>query len=123
MRKRAIGILACSSLASVGWSGDRVVMQGPVRLYTAEDFASLRATNFDHYQRAERLMVAANRLCLPGAPKVQKADLHNSDDLSCGHAFLTSNPPKREISFTLDGTQYVAMVTITASPPKPMNVH
>ena len=120
MRKRTIGILACSSLASVAWSG---VMQGPVRLYTAEDLASLRATNFAHYERAQRLMAAANRLCLPGAPKVQKADLRSSDDLSCGHAFLTSNPPKREISFTLDGTQYVAMVTITASPPKPMNVH
>jgi hypothetical protein len=68
-------------------------------------------------------MVAANRLCPPGAPKVQEADLRNSRDFSCGHAFLTSNPPKREISFTLDGTKYAAMVTITASPPKPMNAH
>jgi hypothetical protein len=30
----------------------------------------------------------------------------------------TSNPPKREISFRLDDTRYVALVTLTEDPPK-----
>jgi hypothetical protein len=34
---------------------------------------------------------------------------------------LTSNPPKRALSFMLDGTRYVAIVTITADPPHRMH--
>jgi len=30
---------------------------------------------------------------------------------------LTSNPPKRAFSFTLDHTRYVAIITITADHP------
>jgi hypothetical protein len=33
---------------------------------------------------------------------------------------MMSNPPKREITFRLDGTRYIALVTLTASPAKPM---
>jgi hypothetical protein len=33
---------------------------------------------------------------------------------------LTSNPPKRALTFTLDNTRYVAIVTITADRPRLM---
>jgi hypothetical protein len=98
-----------------------MVIQSPVRLDSPDQLANLRATNPDHYARARRIMVAANRLCRPGAPKLQETNLHRRD-FSCGQVFLTSNPPKREISFKLDTTQYVALVTITDTPPEAVKV-
>jgi hypothetical protein len=62
-----------------------------------------------------RLMTAANTLCKPGEPKLQNTD---GRDTSCGMLLLTSNPPKRALSFTLDNTRYVAIVTITADRPE-----
>jgi len=87
------------------------------RLDTPQDLANLRATNFDHYQRAERIIAAANTLCRPGLPRVEAAKF-GATDLKCAHLLLTSLPAKREIAFRLDGTRYVAQVTITANPAK-----
>jgi len=52
-----------------------------------------------------------------GEPKLQNTD---GRDVSCDFLLLTSNPPKRRLSFTLDNTRYSAIVTITAGPPMPM---
>ena len=103
------------SAASVAWAGDSV--QPPVRLDTPDELAQLRASNADHYARAERLIMAANSLCPPAAPKLEHADA-DSRNAACGLLLWTSNPPKREISFTLDGIRYAALVVITADPPK-----
>jgi hypothetical protein len=119
MRNLILIVLLCS--ASFVWAADSVETHPPVRLDTPQDLANLRATNPDHYARAQRLIAAANLLCHPGRPQLQSTDL-NSRDISCGHVFLTSNPPKREITFKLDSTTYVALVTITADPPKPVPV-
>jgi hypothetical protein len=62
-----------------------------------------------------RLIAAANWLCRPGEPKLQNTD---GRDISCGMLLLTSDPPKRRLSFTLDNTGYVAIVTITADPAR-----
>jgi hypothetical protein len=113
MRNLLVAMLVCG--ASCAWAQDTVVIQPPVRLYTAEDLTNLRTTNPDHYARAARLIAAANQLCQPGKPKLQNTD---GRDISCGVLLLTSNPPKRELSFLLDGTRYVALVTITADRPK-----
>jgi hypothetical protein len=94
----------------------------PVQLFTAEDLAHLRDQNPNHYQRAEKLITAANSLCPPGKPETHDATLR-SDQVDCGRLLMTSNPPKREIRFTLDTTQYVALVTITADPPKLIPAH
>lgn len=113
MRNLVVAILVCG--ASYAWAQDSVVIQPPVRLYTADDLANLRATNPDHYARAVRLIAAANRLCQPGQPKLQNTD---GRDITCGFLLLASNPPKRELSFRLDGIRYLALVTITADRPK-----
>jgi hypothetical protein len=88
----------------------------PVQLNSNADLARLRETNPEHYARAVRLMHAANTLCSPGEPKLQNTD---GRDISCAMLLLTSNPPKRALSFTLDNTRYVAIVTITADRPEP----
>ena len=119
MRNLVVTALLCS--ASFAWASDSVEIHPSVRLDTPEDLANLRATNPAHYARAQRVLAAANVLCHPGQPQLQSTDL-NSRDISCGHVFLTSNPPKREITFKLDSTTYVALVTVTADPPKPVQV-
>lgn len=91
------------------------------RLDTPQDLANLRATNFDHYQRAERIIAAANTLCRPGLPRLEEAKF-GATHLSCAHLLLTSLPAKREIAFKLDGTRYIAVVTITANPAKVVSV-
>jgi hypothetical protein len=105
------------SAASVVWAGDAGMVHSPVRLDTPDELAQLRASNPDHYARAERLIRAANALCPPAAPKLEHADA-DSRNASCGLLLWTSNPPKREISFILDGIRYAARVAITADPPK-----
>ena len=53
-----------------------------------------------------------DELCKPGPDKVDYASFQ-ADNIRCEGAILrTSNPPKREIGFTLDETRYVALVTV-----------
>jgi|HubBroStandDraft_1064217.scaffolds.fasta_scaffold71053_3 hypothetical protein len=118
MKTFVLAVLLCN--ASFAWASDPAEIRPPVRLDTPEDLANLRATNPDHYARAQRVIAAANVLCPPGRPQLQSTEL-DSRNLSCGQAFLTSNPPKREIIFKLDTTKYAALVTITADPPKPVH--
>ena len=114
MRKLILAAFMCS--ASVSWADeplDTVVLEPPMHLDSAADLAQLRKTNPDHYARAVRLLSSANSLCRPGAPKLQNTDAR---DISCELLLRTSNPPKRTLSFMLDHTRYVAIVTITADP-------
>ena len=118
MRKLVLAAWLCS--APVCWADgpvDPVILASPVQLNSTADLAWLRESNPDHYARATRLMAAANTLCKPGEPKVQNTD---GRDISCGMLLRTSNPPKRALSFTLDDTHYVAIVTITADRPELM---
>lgn len=117
MRIVVVAIFVCA--ASCAWADDMVVIQPEVRLFTAQDLETLRATNPDHYARATRLLASASQLCQTGKPKLQNTDAR---DISCGLRLLTSNPPKRELSFVLDRTRYVARVTMTADQPRLMTV-
>ena len=89
-----------------------------VYLYGQSDLNRLRETNPGHYARAERIMAAANELCRPkpGAISYAKFDAR---DISCIEMLVkTSNPPKRQISFTLDDTHHIALVVITDDPAR-----
>jgi hypothetical protein len=94
-------------------AGDAVVyLDGPASL------ARLRATNPIHYQRALKIIDAANELCRPDAGETVYAK-YDAKNVSCVRMLLrTSNPPKRDLSFRLDDTKYIALVTITDDPPK-----
>src|SRR5262249_10863680 len=101
---RRLILAACVCSVSVCWADEPVdpqVVTLPVPLNSSADLARLREINPDHYARALRLMNAANTLCKPGAPKLQNTD---GRDISCAMLLLTSNPPKRALSFTLDHT-------------------
>jgi hypothetical protein len=91
---------------------------GVVHLDDAASLAELRATNPGHYARAQKILAAANHLCRPTAGEVEYAKF-DAKNISCIRSLVkTSNPPKREISFRLDDTQYVALVTLTDDPPR-----
>jgi hypothetical protein len=110
-----IGLLAVAATVAanvVAFPDKTVYLRGPA------DLARLRATNPDHYARAEWIMAAANELCRPqpGAAVLAKA---KAREITCSDMLLlTSNPPKRQIDFTLDDTRYIALVVITDNPPR-----
>ena len=116
MKRYLVGfLLLCAAVACN--ASDTATVNQTIQLFTTADLERLRSTNPDHYQRAKKLMSAANKYCPVGKAEAQSADLR-SDQMTCGHLDMTSNPPKRAISFNLDGTHYVAWVTLTASPAK-----
>jgi hypothetical protein len=86
-----------------------------VYLRGEQDLAQLKATNPNHYERARKIMAAADVVCKPGPLSVVPAEA-NAKDTSCAEMLvLTSYPPKRTIGFTLDDVRYVAYVVLTAN--------
>jgi len=89
-----------------------------VYLYGDHDLQWLRQSNPDHYARAEHILAAANHLCRPGLPRTEFAAA-SAHDVHCAEMLLrTSNPPKFSLSFTLDDTRYIALLTVTDDPPR-----
>jgi hypothetical protein len=65
-------------------------------------------------------MAAANELCRPKPGEVSYVEFA-ARAITCSDMLLkTSNPPKRQISFTLDETRYIALVAVTDDPPRVM---
>jgi hypothetical protein len=109
-------------MASGAWAdipaGIVSISSSPVVRLDAEALARLKATNPNHYARAQNIIAAANELCRPVPEKVQYARF-DAQDISCeGNLLLTSNPPQHQISFRLDDTRYMALVVVTAEPPR-----
>jgi hypothetical protein len=76
----------------------------------------LRHSNPGHYSQAVRIMGAAKELCRAHAGA---AEYTNAKDVSCSQVLLrTSNPAKRELTFRLGNTQYIALVAMTDDPPR-----
>lgn len=118
----ACGMVATGTLTEKAAAADAPVAPQPVppvvHLYSAADLEQLRATNFNHYQRAAKIIADGNTLCRPGAPTLQLAARYGADDMSCAANLLTSYPPKKLLRFRLDSTRYVALVTITNDQPR-----
>ena len=115
--RRIAFVMAVAASVSGAWAGNEggggvVHLDGPAAL------AELRATNFFHYERAQKIIAAANHLCRPTVGEVEYAKF-GAKNISCARSLVkTSNPPKRELSFRLDDTQYIALVTLTDDPPR-----
>jgi hypothetical protein len=85
-----------------------------VHLNGAADLEHLRATNFNHYLRAQRILAAANEVCQPG-PAHSDPTRFNGDYLNCESMWFTSNPPKKLLTFHLDDVGYIARVSVTVN--------
>ncbi len=123
----ASGVMLASGLALRAQAADASVAPKPpaqvVHLYSTADLDHLRATNFNHYQRAEKIIAAGNKLCRPGAPALQLAARIGASDMSCAANLLTSYPPKKLLDFRLDNTRYIALITITDDQPRLVKAH
>jgi hypothetical protein len=116
----SLGLTAITALLALqvaaAFPTETIYLDGPA------DLARLRAANPEHYARAQRILAAANELCRPQAGDVSYARFQ-ARELSCSDLLLkTSNPPKRQINFTLDDTRYIALVVITDDPPRVMHL-
>jgi hypothetical protein len=109
----ALVCIAAAGASPGARADDTVVyLDGPAAL------ARLRAGNPVHYQRAVKIIDAANELCRPNIGAIEYAKFA-AQNVACVQAsFRTSNPPKRNLSFRLDNTQYLALVTVTDDPPR-----
>ncbi len=119
--RKAIGPAVLGLLLAVSWAS--LSAESPpawkpsgkvqliVSLNSAADLEHLRQTNVFHYRRAQRIIAAADVICHPGAPESLKARFDGAPH--CGALWMTSNPPKRVLSFDLDDVHYVALVKVT----------
>ena len=90
----------------------------PVYLDGLQSLQELRYSNPRHYEQVLRILAAADEICRPHAAQIEFSRFA-ARDVGCQASFLlTSNPPKRQLSFTLDDTHYIARVAITSDPPK-----
>jgi hypothetical protein len=86
-----------------------------VHLHGADDLEHLRATNFRHYLRAQKILAAANEICQPGAAQVFPAGFAAENPKCQSAVWMTSFPPKKLLTFQLDDVGYFALVTVTVS--------
>jgi hypothetical protein len=124
MRKIALILVLVVVAGSTSvWAGDvltRVWVSDVVHLDSPGALEHLRSTNPAHYAQAVKILAEANHLCRPAKAELLRAHPEANDD-SCATMLLrASNPPKREVRFSLDHTQYVALVSITDDPPRLM---
>jgi hypothetical protein len=117
MRKVALSLALLAAVsAATAWADD-----GVVRLDSPAALEHLRATNPAHYAQAMKILASANHLCRPAAAGIQKAQVPDTADASCAGSLLrASDPPKREVQFSLGHTRYAALVTVTDDPPRLM---
>jgi hypothetical protein len=116
----AIGMASCALVTAA--TPDPTVLPSPdpspykllkvVRLDSEAALDSLRTSNPRHYAIARKILAAANEICdaQKGAPMRMKFE---AQYVGCASAvWLTSNPPKRALSFKIDDTLYTALVEV-----------
>ncbi len=74
---------------------------------------ALRHSNPAHYEKVHRIMDGLSRQRDAGVPRWMQAKF-DAKDVRYG-VLLTSNPPKRPLSFILDETRYRVVVTIMSN--------
>ena len=121
--------LVCAT-AFTGTSGAQVLgisaeaPPSPTTVYLngATDLEHLRETNFNHYVRAQKILAAANEICRPGPERTYRARFEGVDPHCDDFFWKTSNPPKKQLSFHLDNVHYIALVSVTENPGKPVKM-
>jgi hypothetical protein len=95
-----------AAIAAPGWT-----LPPPIEL-DDDAMAALARSHPTHHRRAVLLLTAA------GSARCGSAELKrirvqlDVGSMDCSEFLLTSEPPKRRITFTLDRTRYAAVVTL-----------
>ena len=76
----------------------------------------IKTSNPEHYAQIQRVMASASQMCKPNAARGWA--LANTESAStCSTMVLkTSYPPKRQISFQIENTRYIANVIVRDAP-------
>jgi len=75
----------------------------------------LKKSNPDRYAQVQRVMASASEMCKPNAARTWA--LVKAQPADCSSMVLrTSYPPKRQITFVVDDTLYIANVIVRDAP-------
>jgi hypothetical protein len=76
----------------------------------------IKTSNPEHYAQIQRVMASASQMCKPNAARDWAlASTKSASD--CSTVVLkTSYPPKRQISFQIENTRYIANVIVRDAP-------
>jgi hypothetical protein len=73
-----------------------------------------------HYEAVTEVLRASERMpCKDGEMRVLKAK-YDLRELSCNALLLASYPPQRRVNFEVEGTAYVAVVTVKGTEGRAM---
>ncbi len=88
-----------------------------ISLNRPDSLDRLRESNPRHYAIVRRILAAANEICDASKAGVIATGF-DAQNLFCAQGiWLTSNPPKRQLAFRIDDTQYEALVAVPAVLP------
>lgn len=77
----------------------------------------IKTSNPEHYAQIQRVMASASEMCKPNAARSWALANAPSKSTDCSTMFLkTSYPPKRQISFAIGDTFYIANVAVRDAP-------
>lgn len=76
----------------------------------------IKTSNPEHYAQIQRVMASASQMCKPNAARGWAlASTRSASDCST-MVLKTSYPPKRQISFQIENTRYIANVIVRDAP-------
>ena len=75
----------------------------------------LKKSNPSRYAKVQSVMASASEMCRPNAARQWRVA---DTQAECANMVLrTSYPPKRQVSFAVEDTIYIALVTVVDGPP------
>jgi hypothetical protein len=117
----AIGIATCPLAMAAPPDEPRIVEAGQTlssepltyrRLDDQDALDKLLATNPRHYAIARRILAAANEICDVSKGSAVRTMFHAKYVACTAGMWLTSNPPKHQLSFRIDETVYSALIAV-----------
>jgi len=108
MTKHAIGLLsfcAACAIAPLASAGAAVDLNAPGAI------ESLARRNPEHYAKIEKILADVARQPQEAVAQWMKAEF-GAEDVSFPQLLMTSDPPKRNLSFALDKTRYEVVVQV-----------
>ena len=104
----ALIVLWATAAAAQAPTGRTVDLNAPGIL------AALEQSNPDHYDKISRILAGIVQTRDPDVPRWMRTAF-GARDVTYAPIVLTSDPPRRRLSFSLNDVRYQAMVTLTGS--------
>ena len=100
-------VLSAAALANAAGTSDQ-----PIDLNRPGTLEHLQQQRPKHYEAITEVLRVVERVpCKAHEIETLKARF-DVREMACNFLLMTSDPPKRRLSFTLEGTSYVAVVTL-----------